>query len=90
MNARELKTILEHVPDDLPVVIQVGRGLQAGACVHVDLVRRRTKLDGVNRPWPASLVLSGTTQWNHDPPPFHVEGTFRRGAALLEALGFDA
>lgn len=88
MNARTLRLILEHVPDDLPVVI-AGRG---GGCVHVEDVRRhrltRPRYGGLDE-WPARLQLEGRTLWYEPEPEFELRGQFLRAAELMAELERD-
>ncbi len=88
MNAAELRAILAHVPDDLPVVIDSDR------CNHIDHVERGTsgqlQLHSA-APCPAVLILRGYQSywWVEPAPAFELRGRFRDAAGLeadLDAL----
>lgn len=87
MNVAQLRKILEHLPDDLPVVVASG---PAGA-QHIGEVgrspRSRTATLPDGRRWPPTVFLRGATGiWYGPEPPFELHGRFRRAAGLEAAL----
>lgn len=81
MNAGQLRTILEHVPDDLPVRLGTCHHL-GRPCSHIHNVVRRTgphaavELAGC---WPIWGPCPGTDD-------FDLHGPYRRTAELLTRL----
>lgn len=78
MKVRDLKIILDHVPDDLEVFVTGSGGLY-----HLGEVIR-TKSNAVR---PGSLHLEdgrahNRVLWFHDAPPYILTGQFRRPVEL--------
>ncbi len=89
MKVHELRTILDHVPDDLPIIISGGRG-----AIHVTEVRRyptqRNAFPGFQvSDMPAHLRIgrdARTVPWHAPEPDFTLAGPFRRAEELLAKL----
>jgi hypothetical protein len=81
MNVRELKTILDHLPDEMIVTVgSFSRGLS-----HVETVTRQIPMVfGDSHEGPAVLKLEGGKPWYDPEPAFTLNGRFR-GAKLLDA-----
>lgn len=91
VNVAELRVILEHVPDNLPVIIS-GAGVGAW---HIRFVRngatgRGHFADG--SPWPPALRLDamanfgGGVLWCKPEPPYEMGGRWRRQVELRAKL----
>lgn len=95
MIVRELRTILDHLPDDMEVHISSGH---ARSC-HVSRVERSTgfvcstSLPGsryaVDERAPGAVQIVGTIGWWWPPPDYELRGPFRRRAELLAELDPD-
>lgn len=94
MIVRELRTILDHLPDDLEVIVDGAHH----AC-HVSVVDRRPRHpmivehDGARwKPGERTdgcVVLRGTIGWWWPPTDYRLVGAFRRRAELLAELDPD-
>lgn len=85
MKVAELRAVLEHVPDDLDVVVSSGRG-----CGHVSEVKRTTthrNIDKVSRPGVLHIESWRAPLWYEPPCDFKLSGPFRASAELERKLG---
>lgn len=92
MIVAELKAVLEHVPDDLEVIVQSSGAKHVGIAERQPARREPSDLFGARARTPGALVLRGYDRvfsddvwdgfWWREPPEFELRGPFRKANEL--------